>query len=256
MPIISVITPVFDGGDTYLPDAYQSLLTQSLPEGWSWEWIVQEDGQTGRPRRFLPRDDPRVRFASDTAGGAGVARTLALGRVHGGLVRALDADDLLCEGALARDITTLKEWPDAAWCISSCLDLLPDGSVVAGPYDPPPGFLSYAELRRAFEEDRFPVVATHLTARTELLQAVGGWPALPALEALALVLVCAAVSSGRMIAEPGGIYRKHSAQTTAQPSYRKGTDYNSLKSIILARLDSLQNMEWTWPSDSNRSHAR
>jgi hypothetical protein len=251
VPVISVITPVFDGGDAFLLDAYESVRGQNLPAGWTWEWIVQEDGRTGRPGSVLP-EDQRVRFATGTRGGAGVARTLGLARARGQLVRALDADDLLTDGALARDIAVLQEAPDVAWCVSAALDLLPDGSLTPGPYDPPAGPLSYRQLREQYEMDRFPVVGTHLTARTSLIRAVGGWPALPALEALALLLVCAAVAPGVMLADPGGIYRKHQAQTTAQPRYRDEAEFLTLHTAILSRLDSLEDSGWRWASPSRK----
>jgi hypothetical protein len=248
VPVISIITPVFDGGDAYLLDAYESVRSQVLPAGWTWEWVVQEDGRTGRPGSLLPKDDQRVRFATGTRGGAGVTRTLGLARARGDLVRALDADDLLSDGALARDIAVLEGAPDVAWCVSAALDLLPDGSLTPGPYDPPAGPLSYPQLRKQFEMNRFPIVSTHLTARTGLIRAVGGWPALPALEALALLLVCAAVSPGVMLTTPGGIYRKHQAQTTAQPRYRDEAEFATLHTAILTRLDSVEDSGWRWVS--------
>jgi hypothetical protein len=252
MPVITVITPVRDGGHHFLRDAYDSVQRQVLPHGWTWEWVVQEDGRTRRPAGELPKDH-RVRFATAPQGGAGVARTVGLARAAGSIVRGLDADDKLTDGALARDIETLLAHPHAGWCISSCLDLLPDGSLHPGPYDPPAGALSLHELRTQFEEDRFPVVGTHLAARVELVRAVGGWPALPALEALALVLVCAAVSPGHMIETPGGIYRKHAAQMTAQPSYRDNTKLETLRTAILSRLDALQSSGWRWPPHAQES---
>ncbi|WP_381798756.1 glycosyltransferase family 2 protein [Streptomyces niveus] len=245
VPIVSIITPVYDGGHQFLVDAYTSIKDQALPHGWSWEWIVQEDGRTGRPTMGLP-DDPRVHVATGTRGGAGVARTLGLARAEGDLVRALDADDMLTDGALARDIQAFRDFPDIGWCISSCLDLLPGGALIPGPYDPPAGVLPVQQLREQFEADRFPVVGTHLTVRTGLVRALGGWPALPALEALALVLVCAVVAPGRMISEPGGIYRKHPAQTTAQPHYRDDGEFITLRAALLSRLDSLQASGWRW----------
>ncbi|WP_030753264.1 glycosyltransferase family 2 protein [Streptomyces sp. NRRL F-5135] len=245
MPTISVITAVYDGGHQYLPDAYASLRAQPMPDGWAWEWLIQEDGRTGRPRTVLPSDE-RIRYSTGARGGAGVARTVGLARANGSLARALDADDLLTEGALARDIEELTRHPEAGWCISGCLDLLPDGRLIPGPYDPPPGPLPYAQLRAQYEAGMFPVVGTHLTARTDLVRAVGGWPALPALEALALVLICASVAPGRMVGTPGGVYRKHPAQSTAQPDYHRADEFAALRAAILTRLDALGNSQWRW----------
>ncbi|MCN9241184.1 glycosyltransferase family 2 protein [Streptomyces sp. RY43-2] len=251
--MISIITPVHDGGHQYLSEAYASLTEQTLPQGWSWEWIVQEDGRSRRPLAHLP-DDPRVRYAVGRRGGAGVARTLGLARATGSVVRALDADDLLTEGALQRDIEELTTHPHAGWCVSGALDLLPDGRLVPGPYDPLAGALGYETLREAYEADRFPIVGTHLAARTDLVRAVGGWPALPALEALALVLICAAVAPGRMLDTPGGIYRKHNNQTTAHPDYWQEAEFSTIRTAIVSRLDSLQHTQWHWTSSALEAH--
>ncbi|MEU3188666.1 glycosyltransferase [Streptomyces sp. NPDC006923] len=251
MPTISVITAVIDGRHNYLTDAWESLASQQLPEGWDWEWVVQEDGTTGRPMACLPTD-PRIRSAGGRRGGAGVARTMGLTRATGDLVRALDADDLLTPGALARDISAMEEHPDIGWCISSCLDLLPDGSYKPGPNDPAAGPLSAETLRRQLEADEFPVVGTHLVMRRDLVWALGAWPAYPALEALALVLFCAAVAPGLMITEPGGIYRKHDAMTTAGTGYREDVNVPLLRSSILHRMDALRSSGWTWSSTAKK----
>ncbi|MFH8797563.1 glycosyltransferase family 2 protein [Streptomyces sp. NPDC017941] len=247
---MSVITPVYDGGHQYLSEAYESLATQEMPPGWEWEWIVQEDGQTQRPASFLPGHDSRVKFASGPRAGAGAARTLGLGRASGSIVRALDADDLFTPGALSREIAALDEDPSLGWCISGCLDLLPDGRLTQGPSDPPAGPLPYETLRAEFEADAFPVVGTHLAARKELVLLAGGWPPYPALEALALVLVCAAMSPGKMLGTPGGVYRKHSEQTTGQADYAyqeaDAVEYLVVKKTILTRLDSLTACGWKW----------
>ncbi|HZD13638.1 MAG TPA: glycosyltransferase family A protein [Pseudonocardiaceae bacterium] len=59
-----------------------------------------------------------------------MARTTALARVRGQLLRMLDADDLLTPGALARDINILAARPDIGWTGCAALDLLPDGTLI------------------------------------------------------------------------------------------------------------------------------
>ncbi|WP_051055069.1 MULTISPECIES: glycosyltransferase [Kitasatospora] len=247
MPLISVITPVHPDKHAFLSETWASVRRQALPPGWEWEWLVQQDGPDrpdGSVWDVLPRD-PRIRTGSARAGGAGVARTMALARARGTLVRALDADDLLLPGALHRDVTALHR-TGAAWCVSACLDLLPDGTLRPGPWDPPDGPLELAALRQRFEAGAFPLVGTHLTARTDLVRALGGWPAYPALEALAMVLFCAALAPGVMIAQPGGIYRKHPGMTTSEPSYHHETDFDALRRSILTRLDSPARAGFSW----------
>jgi glycosyltransferase involved in cell wall biosynthesis len=246
--IISVVTPVYDGGAKYLEEAYVSVRDERerLPEGWDVQWLVQEDGTTGRPLRILP-EAPWISTGMASRGGAGVARTMALPRATGELVRTLDADDALTPGALARDIAALEEHPQMGWCISAGLDLLPDGSTVAGPCDPPEGPLTYEALLAAYDVNAFPVLGTHLTARTPLLLAVGAWPALPAWETIATVLCCAAVSDGWMLSAPGGIYRKHAGQTTSQPDYAEVADPSQLRFIVRAQAEALRASGWRWP---------
>ena len=103
MNTISVITPVHAPSLPHPADA--SLAGQEL-HGWEWQWIVQEDGQAGILKGHLP-DDPRISTGQGRPGGPGVARTLALARADGVLVKVLDADDLLTPGVLARDIAVL-----------------------------------------------------------------------------------------------------------------------------------------------------
>ncbi|WP_212909556.1 hypothetical protein [Streptomyces sp. TS71-3] len=90
------------------------------------------------------------------------------------------------------------------------------------------------------------MVATHLTARTDLVRAVGGWPALPAMETIGLVLTRASVAPGRMLGTPGGVYRKHPLQTTAQPDYRREEEFATLRAAILTRLDALRTTRQRW----------
>jgi glycosyltransferase involved in cell wall biosynthesis len=136
MPIFSVVTPVYDGGDTYLLEAYESMSSQRLPKGWALQWLVQEDGKTGKPLDRLP-DKSWVSKGVGRAGGAARARTLALHRVEGVLVRAFDADDLLPdEHALARDVEVLAVNPNLGWTVAPALDLYPDGRIVPGPRTP------------------------------------------------------------------------------------------------------------------------
>ncbi|MFD7922773.1 GltA [Streptomyces sp. NPDC059740] len=256
--IISVVTPVYDGGAAHLREAYESVRDERerLPAGWDVQWLVQEDGTTGVPLGLLP-DEPWISTGTAARGGAGVARTMALARAEGDLVRALDADDLLTPGGLARDITALQDHPDLGWCISAGLDLLPDGSLAGGPYDPPEGPLTYRTLLAAYDADRFPVIGTHLTARRELLLLAGAWPALPAWETIAVVLLCAAVSDGWMTAAPGGIYRKHPHQTTARSEYADVADLGQLRTIIRQIAEAKHGSAWRWtPSAARPSGSR
>jgi len=69
---ISVVTPAYRPVPQYLTEAYQSLCRQDLPAGWEWQWLVQEDGQTGEVAAMLP-DDPRISAGRGRPGGGSAA---------------------------------------------------------------------------------------------------------------------------------------------------------------------------------------
>lgn len=245
MPLISIVTSVQNEGRDYLLEAYESLCSQTMPTGWDWEWIVQEDGKTGVPASALP-DDDRISTGTGHQGGAAMTRSLAMSRVQGQFVRVLDADGLLPPGALERAITALTQERNVAWCVSACLGLLPDGSLCPGPDGPPAGPLVNDALIAAYKSGRFPVVGTTMTAYTDLVHAMGGWPVFPAADDVALLLLCEAVSQGWMIDEPGAIYRKHSEQEATQPGHWDPTVRAELDEILLPRLEALRSLDWHW----------
>lgn len=75
--VISVITAVHGPAAPYLADAYKSLLEQDLPQGWDWQWVIQEDGETDDVIPHVP-EDPRISFGQGRPCRAAVTRTLAL----------------------------------------------------------------------------------------------------------------------------------------------------------------------------------
>ena len=57
--VVSVVTPAYRPVAEHLAAAYDSLRQQVMPAGWDWQWVVQEDGQSGALARMLP-SDPRI----------------------------------------------------------------------------------------------------------------------------------------------------------------------------------------------------
>jgi glycosyltransferase involved in cell wall biosynthesis len=53
MNVISVITPVYRPVREQLTAAYESLRAQELPDGWTWEWLLQDDGDAGTAREYI-----------------------------------------------------------------------------------------------------------------------------------------------------------------------------------------------------------
>jgi glycosyltransferase involved in cell wall biosynthesis len=243
--LVSVITPVHAPSADYLAAAYESLAAQVLPPEWDWEWIVQEDGQSGSIESMLPVDK-RIKPGMGRHGGPGVARNLALARAAGSLVKVLDADDMLAPGALSRDITVLASHPRAAWTTSRVLDLLPDGSTVGFDNDPSEGLLSGRQVLDHWRTHNYraPVHPATLCLRKELCLALGGWMALPASEDTGLLIAASVVSDGYFIGETGLYYRKWPGQSTSQATHTAPEEYAARMSLIDERAESLLASGW------------
>lgn len=242
--LISVITAVHAPGAHFLPEAYTSLLGQELPDGWDWQWVIQEDGETETVAQYVP-DDPRVSFGQGRQGRAGVARTLALSRARGEYVKVLDADDMLTAGALARDLRALTEHPGISWAASRVLDLLPDGSTVGFDQDPAEGVIERGAVLEHWKAHDFraQVHPATLFVRRNLVLALGGWMALPASEDTGLLLALDAVSQGWFTAETGLLYRKWPGQVTNHPAHVHASERDARMAVVEARARALDALE-------------
>jgi glycosyltransferase involved in cell wall biosynthesis len=241
---ITIVTAAHGPSIPYLADAYQSLAVQEFPPGWTWQWTVQEDGETGAVAAALP-DDPRISVGTGIKGGPGVARNLAMSRAEGSILCVLDADDQITPGALARDIAVLTEDLTIGWTTASVLDLMSDGTTVGWEHaDPPEGRLPTGTVLSYFTENKYrlPVHPTTLCIRTELALALGGWMALPGGEDTGLLIAASVVSDGHFIAKPGLLYRKHPAQLTSQPGWSGTSEWAMRMHVIQARGQALQRL--------------
>jgi glycosyltransferase involved in cell wall biosynthesis len=243
---ISIITAVLADKDDHLGALWDSLQAQEMPVGWDWQWVLQEDGNTGRPIKRVPKD-PRISTGMAPWAGVARARTLALSRADGALARAVDADDVLPPGALRRDIEVLVDHPEIGWCISPAIDLLEDGSTRRGPRDPDPGPLPAGLVASGERAGLVQVVGGTMTTYTRLIELLGGWPAVP-IEDIGLLLAVEAVASGWMQEDPGLLYRRWPKAT----DYHKRNDKlipsgdNPGRTVMLARVDALKSAGWTW----------
>ncbi|WP_216893752.1 glycosyltransferase family 2 protein [Nocardia alni] len=245
MPTLSLITAVVAGKHRHIGETYRSLVGQELPVGWDWEWLVQEDGDTGVPFAELPQD-PRISFGQGPRGCAAIARTLALGRAEGVLTRAVDADDVLTPGALYRDITAIGEH-GAAWVVSAAVDLLPDGIMRPGPRDPAPGPTAPGFFADGVARGQLQVVAGTLCGYTNLIRAVGGWPAVPTQEDIQLLLAVEAVSSGCVAENVSLLYRRWPGSTTFGID-KSGMHYGDPAIAVsnIRRMEALRECHWRW----------
>ncbi|MER6300901.1 glycosyltransferase [Kitasatospora sp. NPDC001539] len=248
--LVTVITAVYGPSAEYLADAYKSLLGQDLPDGWDWQWVIQQDGETDDVAPHVP-DDARISFGQGRHGRAGMARTMGLSRATGQFVKVLDADDQLPAGTLARDVAVLTSRPDVAWTTSRVLDLLPDGSTVGFDQDPPAGPIERGEVLSHWKAHNFraQVHPATLCVRRDLLLALGGWMALPASEDTGLLMSLNAVSRGWFIEETGLLYRKWPGQSTHQAAHNQEVERSARMGVIQARAESLLAME-NWRLDA------
>jgi glycosyltransferase involved in cell wall biosynthesis len=110
MPLISILSTVYGPSATYLDETIASVQGLTLPAGWEIEWIVQEDGaEPSLADRLKPIDIIDYQ-ANNAQLGLALTRNLALSRVSGSLVQALDHDDILLPGALT---TLIPRFGDA-----------------------------------------------------------------------------------------------------------------------------------------------
>ncbi|MFB7635364.1 glycosyltransferase family 2 protein [Streptomyces sp. NPDC056149] len=246
---ISIVTAVHAPSAPFLADAYRSLRQQELPEGWEWQWVVQEDGRSAEVAGELP-DDARVSFRQGRPGGPGVARTIALARAEGEYVKVLDADDQLAPGALARDLAALETDRGLGWATSRALDLLPDGSTVGFDGDPAAGPVERGAVLDfwAAHDFRAQVHPATLFVRRELLLALGGWMALPASEDTGLLLALNATSRGWFTPEVGLLYRKWPGQVTGQASHTEAAEREARMAVVEARARQLAAWGWGYPA--------
>lgn len=242
MHTITVITPLHAASVPYLVEAYDSLVQQELPEGWGWEWAVQCDGPQDVPAQI--RQDSRCSVDTNRPSGPGPTRTMALARTAGEIVRNLDADDYLTEGALARDIAAHMAHPEIGWTTAPAFDRHPDGSLHRWVNDDPePGVVGLGWVLSQWEARSWqylPIIPTSLSIRRSLVEWLGGWMALPTSEDTGLLLAANAVTPGLLHGDPGVIYRKHDAQVTATSDHRNPAHAEQRRRLIVARAQALR----------------
>jgi glycosyltransferase involved in cell wall biosynthesis len=239
--LISVISPVYNPNPEHLKEACNSLVSQELPEGWSLEWIIQEDGDTGIAQDILHGIDERISFHTGRRGGVALTRNIALANSKGELIKNLDADDILTPNVLARDIETLVAHEDVGWTTSRLLDLLPDGSTLGFDNDPPHGkLLPGVVLDHWRSHDyRLPVHPTTICIRRSLVTAIGGWMGIPGSDDTGMLIPASILSTGYFNSEVGLLYRKWPGQETASQAHNHPEELQARRSLINERANAL-----------------
>ncbi|MFT4123394.1 MAG: glycosyltransferase [Microbacteriaceae bacterium] len=167
MPLISVITPVFDPPAGVFAETIESVLRQRFAD---WEWILVDDGsadpEVHRALDELERREVRVRVIRREANGGIVAATNdGIQAAAGEFLAFLDNDDLLRPRALERVAEAIAAIPDIDYLYTDEDKLFPDGSVGA-------------EFRKPVwspERLRGQMYTSHLSVmRTALVRELGG----------------------------------------------------------------------------------
>lgn len=245
MPVISVLTPAHPGRARFVREAGESLAQQQLPDGWTLEWILQEDAAEEELAN-VAAEFPFARH--DLNGehlGIAITRNLALTRASGELVHVLDSDDRLLPGALAVAITAFTAHEDIHWVAAQAHDLLPDGSLRS--FDPliEPGYLKAGAVNDYVLNHlddhgmgRWPFHHGCMTMRADTVRALGGWAAIPRSEDGLLLAALCEVTPGYFTPEVTWLVRQHDARTSRADDWHRLLPQSM--AMIRRRIDAIR----------------
>ena len=158
---ISAIIAVWNG-ETYVKEAIQSVLTQTLP---AHELIVVDDGSTDQTAAMV-RSFPQVKLIQQVNAGTGPARNSGVNAATGDWLAFLDHDDLWVPDKLATQTRWVHANPGSCGVLGLIENFISPElsedakSMIACPPGPLPGYS--------------PSV---LTIRRDRFLETGGWPA-------------------------------------------------------------------------------
>jgi glycosyltransferase involved in cell wall biosynthesis len=145
-PLVSVVMAVRNGMP-YLPEAVESILTQTMPD---FELIVVNDGSTDDSQRYLERvTDSRLRVVSQPNAGQGASANRGMALARGKYIARMDADDVSLPTRLERQVQFLAANPELA-LIGAQLRFVSNGRTVEAPRMPQ----THGQIVRSFHEGR------------------------------------------------------------------------------------------------------
>ncbi len=107
-PLVSVIIPVRNGGDT-IGETLSSLLRQSFG---GFEAMVIDDGSTDNTENIVRNiPDPRIRFFPGSRGGPSRCRNFGVHHARGEYIAFLDADDIWSPEKLQLQVEAMSRKP-------------------------------------------------------------------------------------------------------------------------------------------------
>ena len=112
-PLVSVIVPTWNG-QPFLREALESIARQSYRH---FELIVVDDGSTDESPQ-IAGEAAGVRLFPQARAGVAAARNRGVEAARGELFAFLDQDDRFTPGKLERQVETLLEAPELAFCFA------------------------------------------------------------------------------------------------------------------------------------------
>ncbi len=207
MPLVSVIIPCYNAAP-FLRETLASVFAQRDIE---LQVILIDDGSTDASGEIVARDFPTVEYFRTENRGASHARNVGIAHARGEFIQFLDADDLLVDGKLARQVAHLEKtnadivYSDWQYLAAQTNGAYGRDQMVANEMRDAPEI----ELLRGF------FVAFHAYLfRRAIVERVGAFRAdLPIIQDARFVLDCA-LQGARFVYLPGvaGLYRMHSQQ--------------------------------------------
>lgn len=239
MPLISILTAAYSPTAIYLPETMASVAAQELPAGWELEWIVQEDGPESPVADTLSSLDIVHYRANGAKLGIAPTRNLALARVSGSIIQALDQDDILLPGSLATLISRFAEHP-IHWAIGQADDLLPDGTRCAYPSQISFGVQAAGSINRwaAEHEGNWPIHCAALMMRASSVRALGGWTGIPYDDEVALFAGLSETTDGYYDQTFTWLYRHHALQTHRTDASRSRSE--DTRRVALQRANAIR----------------
>ena len=134
-PVVSVLMPVFNGGE-YLGEAVESILNQTFQ---NFEFLILDDGSTDDSLKLLRQyatQDPRIRvFARENRGSTYTLNELLL-ESRGEFVARMDQDDIAMPERFNRQVTFLRE-NKIVVCVGSAFQMIDSAGRYLATLTPP-----------------------------------------------------------------------------------------------------------------------
>lgn len=236
---LSIITAAYAPLADYFDETIASVLSQSIPEGWDFEWLIQEDGEAPGLAGKL-ETLPHVSYAANRAHtGIAATRNLALTRATGDVVQVLDHDDILLPGAWMHLLPKFED-PGIHWAVGQADDYLPDGTRRGYESALPFGEIAAGTVNDwAIQHDgNWPIHCAGLYLRTELVRALGGWGGAPVDDDVIMFAALSELVNGYNDEAVTWLYRVHDRQTSKSATWRERSSDG--RRIALQRIEAIR----------------